>query len=311
VGLAGACCRPMVISLAEARAAGLTRDQLQGRRWRRVGYALYAPSDTPVDAGEVMAALARRLPAEAAFSGLSAAWLHGLDVQPGDPCEVTVPVCSGVSAAAGLRVRRAQLPDDDVVVRRSLRTTCLPRTLTDLAWRLPVEDAVAITDMALHAQLTDFAQIRRWVEQRPVYRGRRRLRTVLDLADDGAESPMESRLRVLLVRAGLPRPLTQVKLYDAAGGFLGRVDLYYPQARLAIEYDGDNHRERLLADNRRQNAMLRAGVRLLRYCAADVLGIPFVVVAQVREALAIAESVVTPDALNAAKFSKTQSLSPV
>jgi len=301
----------MVISLGEARAAGLTRDQLQGRRWRRLGYALYAPSDQPVDPVDVMTALSRRLPGDATFSGASAAWLHGLDVRPDDPCEITLPARCGVSAVAGLRVRRAKLPPADVVVRRGLRATCMPRTLTDLAWRLPLEDAVVITDMALHAQLTDHAQIQRWMEQRPLYRGRRRLRAVLDVADGGAESPMESRLRTLLVRAGLPRPLTQVRLFDAAGSFLGRVDLYYPQARLAIEYDGENHRDRLLADNRRQNAILRSGVRLLRYCAADVLGTPFVVLAQVREALAIAEFVVTAGASNAAKFSKSRPLSRV
>lgn len=42
--------------------------------------------------------------------------------------------------------------------------------------------------------------------------------------------------------------------------------------RLAIEYDGDNHRERLVTDNRRQNRLQRAGYTLLRYTAPDVYG---------------------------------------
>jgi very-short-patch-repair endonuclease len=91
---------------------------------------------------------------------------------------------------------------------------------------------------------------------------------------------------MVLVLAGLPRPLAQVSLRDDGGNFLARVDLYYPRARLAIEYDGGTHRDSLAADNRRQNRLLNAGYRLLRFTAGDVLGNPGGVVAQVREALA-------------------------
>jgi very-short-patch-repair endonuclease len=57
---------------------------------------------------------------------------------------------------------------------------------------------------------------------------------------------------------------------DASGGLLGRADLYYAKARLAVEYDGDNHRDRLVQDDRRQNALLAAGFRIPRYTASDV-----------------------------------------
>jgi very-short-patch-repair endonuclease len=77
----------------------------------------------------------------------------------------------------------------------------------------------------------------------------------------------------------------QANLRDDSARFVARVDLYYPQARLAIEYDGGNHRDRLVEDNRRQNALVNAGYRLLRFTAADIHGRPDVVVAQVRAAL--------------------------
>ena len=96
---------------------------------------------------------------------------------------------------------------------------------------------------------------------------------------------METRLRLLLVLAGLPRPGAQVSLRDDFGLFLARPDLYYPDARLAIEYDGATHRESLAADNRRQNRMVDAGYRLLRFTAADVLSTPDSVVTLVRRAL--------------------------
>jgi hypothetical protein len=96
---------------------------------------------------------------------------------------------------------------------------------------------------------------------------------------------METRLRLLLVLAGLPRPEAQVSLYDDAGGFLGRPDLLYREPRLALEYDGGTHRNSLADDNRRQNRLLAAGFRLLRFTAGDVLGTPDAVVALVRSAL--------------------------
>ena len=96
---------------------------------------------------------------------------------------------------------------------------------------------------------------------------------------------METRLRWVLVRAGLPRPEVQTDLHDAEGRFVGRADLYYPAARLVLEYDGGNHRERLVSDNRRQNLLMNAGFRVLRFTAIDVHQRADVVVAQVRAAL--------------------------
>ncbi|MBO0686900.1 MAG: DUF559 domain-containing protein, partial [Candidatus Dormibacteraeota bacterium] len=110
-------------------------------------------------------------------------------------------------------------------------------------------------------------------------------RRVLVLAEPAAESPMETRLRLVLVLAGLPRPVAQVSLRDDTGEFLARPDLYYPQARLAIEYDGGTHRGSLTADNRRQNRLQRSGVRLLRYTAPDVYGRQDAIVAEVRALL--------------------------
>jgi very-short-patch-repair endonuclease len=96
---------------------------------------------------------------------------------------------------------------------------------------------------------------------------------------------METRLRWLLIQAGLPKPEVQTDLRDSSANFVGRADLYYPAARLVVEYDGGNHRERLVTDDRRQNLLANAGYRLLRFTAADVYQHPDVVVAQVRASL--------------------------
>ena len=93
---------------------------------------------------------------------------------------------------------------------------------------------------------------------------------------------METRLRVVLVLGGLPRPRVQVPIHDRAGRFAGRSDLYYEEHHLGIEYDGGTHRNSLAEDNRRQNILLNAGVRLLRFTARDIFDSPGSVVAQVR-----------------------------
>ena len=107
------------------------------------------------------------------------------------------------------------------------------------------------------------------------------------MAEPATESPMETRMRMTLVLAGLPRPQAQVALHDAQGLFLGRADLYYPAQRLILEYDGATHRTSLVEDDRRQNRLLNAGHHLLRFTFADINGTPDAVIAQVRRALGL------------------------
>jgi hypothetical protein len=108
---------------------------------------------------------------------------------------------------------------------------------------------------------------------------------------------METRLRWLLIQAGLSRPDVQTDLRDGAAKFVGRADLYYPAARLVLEYDGANHRERMVDDNRRQNLLINAGYRLLRFTSADIHNRAGIVVAQVRAALA-SKARLVPDVSN-------------
>jgi Protein of unknown function (DUF559) len=259
-------------SLAEARQHGLTASALKGQAWRRLGFELYCWRGLREDPSRVLAAWARMLPPTAAFAGKTAAWIHGLDFKPTDPVEVAVPVTVSVRSRQGLCVRHSDISARDMRSVRGLRTTTVHRTLGDLFAKLPASEALAALDMALYRRITDEATL--------LGQGSRRFRSLAELAAP-AESPMETRLRWLLHQAGMPRPEVQTDLHDAAGTFLGRADLFYREARLIIEYDGGNHRERLVQDDRRQNLLLSAGFRMLRFTAADLYQRPEVVVAQV------------------------------
>ena len=248
-------------SLDEARSAGLTLDALSGKSWRRIGSKLYRWVGLQDDTWQLLQAWHRRLPS-VTFTGLTAAWLYRLDVDPCHPIEAVVPTRSGISSRPGLSVRHCGLTGADLTIVRGLPATTPRRTFRDLKRRLPWVEFLVLADEALKLRLGRF-----------------------DALAAPAESPMETRLRWLLIQAGLPRPDVQVDLYDSNSRFIGRADLYYPGARLVVEYDGVNHRDRLVEDNRRQNLILNAGFRLLRFTAADVKR-PDVVTAQVRQALA-------------------------
>ncbi|HLZ94982.1 MAG TPA: DUF559 domain-containing protein [Candidatus Dormibacteraeota bacterium] len=227
----------------------------------------------------------RRLPASAVFSGATAAWLHGLDVSPCDPIDVTVPNDGHQAARTGMALRRSALADDEVVELRGLRATSILRTLRDVAIRRELTEAVVMTDMALHAGVIAPDSLRRYVSESSGLYGVAKLRRVVNHMEPCSESAMETRLRMLLVLAGLPRPEAQVAIYDSSGKFAGRPDLFYRAQRLGLEYDGGVHRRSLAEDNRRQNRLLRAGVRLLRFTAGDIYGAPEAVVSLVRGSL--------------------------
>lgn len=261
-------------TVIEAERAGLSRKQLQGASWRRLAVGLYAWVGLAESPALALAAARSRLPDAAAFSGRTAAWLHGMDLPPCDPIEVTVPPACRVSGRSRVSVRRAELPDGDVVTRRGLRATSALRTVADLAGQSTLTEGVVVADMALHARIVRLAELRAYVAAHGRRKGVARLRHVVDLAEPAAESPMESRLRMQLVLAGLPRPQAQVPLHDERGRFIARVDLYYPDQRLAIEYDGGGHRDTLVEDDRRQNLLVGAGYRLLRFTAGELRRAP-------------------------------------
>jgi hypothetical protein len=220
------------------------------------------------------------LPPTATFVGRTAAWIHGIDLNPADPIQISEV---GLESRAGLDVWHIDACDETEEID-GRRVTSLKRTLLDLCATLPPVEALVALDMACHANLIDQDALRLYADEAKGRRGAARLRRLAGLAAP-AESPMETRLRWLLVEAGLPQPEVQTDLYDDSGELLGRADLYYPQANLVIEFDGGNHRDRMVSDNRRQNLLQTAGYQMLRFTAPDVYGRPDNLVALITAAL--------------------------
>ena len=274
--------RPFTIG--DARRLGVSSTALRGKPWKRIGRELYCWVAWEIDPWKVFEAWANLLPRTAVFAGDSAAWMHGLDSAPLDPVEVVVPPDCGVRSRLGLAVRTRALELSDVVPIRSLRATSLHRTPLDACSHKEDGEALVTLDMAVRTGRTDAVAMSRYARCTNAA-GANRMRRLSGFVEP-AESPMETRLRWLYITHRLPRPQVQVELRNQRGLLIARADLYYPSHRLVIEFDGGYHKERLVEDNRRQNLLIDAGYKVLRFTTSDLRDRPDVVVALTRAALA-------------------------
>jgi very-short-patch-repair endonuclease len=186
-----------------------------------------------------------------------------------------------------MTIVRSPLPTEDLASWAGIRLTTPARTAFDLARRGPVVEGVAAVDALLAARQVSRRSFGSIVDARERWPGLRRARRVLDLGDAGAASPMESRLRLVLVLGGLPRSVTQFTVRTSDGVFVARLDLAYPAKRLGVEYEGDQHRGQgaFQQDLRRQNALGACGWTVLRFGPLDIYRDPGGIVAKVRAAL--------------------------
>ena len=247
---------------------------------------MYAWAGLPDDPSFVIGAALLSVPAGAVVIGRTAGWLHGLDVDP-LPVALSAPPGGPATVRRDLEPRQARIAESDVEFVNAMPVTTMPATLCEIARTSGHHEATAWVDEALHKGLVDLEALRAWAAGHAGTYGIEAFRRTLRVADGGAESPMETRLRLVLLEGALPAPETQARLTDTAGEFVARVDLYYPEARLAIEYDGSTHRDSIAEDNRRHNRLLGAAYRALRFTAADVIVTPGRTVSQVAQALGL------------------------
>ncbi|WP_157431530.1 hypothetical protein [Actinomadura hibisca] len=172
----------------------------------------------------------------------TAAWLWGLDVLPPGARwterEVDLILPSG-EGPPGDDPRWVELPEEHVTEESGVRLTSLSRTALDCARWLSEPEALAALDQFLRRGVRR-DELRSMARPLTGYRGNKRLRTLLALGDEGAESPGESRTRLIVLKAGFPRPQTQIPVRGPCGASL-YVDMGYPQYRVGLEYDGESH----------------------------------------------------------------------
>jgi hypothetical protein len=251
----------------------ISKESLRSTAWRRLFRNVYADA-TVVDSHRIrcLAADAFLTPSGAAIAGRSAATIYGAGLsQVTDPIEVIVPASLRFGPVRGLLIHSAaDLREDEIRWIARAAVTDPVRTCWDLAQWLDVVEAVVLVDRMLGQRVVAAKSLARYADLRLTERGAVRFATVRRLADPRSESPQESRLRVRLVLAGLPRPVAQFEVFSG-GAFLARVDLAWPEMKIAIEYDGRWHVgsvAQLERDRRRLNRLVAAGWIVLHVTAA-------------------------------------------
>jgi len=273
----------------DAVAAGiLTKGTLRGVRFRRLLPDVYAPRTLTPDLALRARAAHIWLAGSGVLAGHAAGEVYRAGCAPRDcPVEVIIPG-DRRRPPAGIVVRRDEIADDEHRTYDGVRLTTPVRTAYDLARRAPslVEAVVGIDALAgrFGFAISDVLGLAR---RHPGARGRRQLIEAVACAEPLAGSAMETRLRMVLVAAGLPRPTVQHTIVDERGRMLATVDLAYPGQRVAIEYEGAEHFEplRAIRDARRYTRIVALGWRVYRYVSADVYGSPDRIVGEISAAL--------------------------
>jgi hypothetical protein len=231
---------PQIVVATEVIASGqLTRRDLN-RRYTKLYRNVYVRNGAALTAVDWAYAAWLWSGRTATLVGHSAAALLGSRWIPADaPVELAH---SRRAAPSGITVRSDGLRAYDVRTIGGITCTTAARTAYDFGRRLPLETAVIRMDALLNATAATPRSVEDIARCRPGARGIRRLRRALDLVDAGAESPQETRLRLLLVQSGLPRPVTQIPVTDERGRVERRIDMGWPEEwKVGVEYDGEQH----------------------------------------------------------------------
>ena len=277
---------PGVFVGSHAVAAGaLTEKQLRTRGYRRLVQGVYADPGLEFDHRLRCRGVALLLPPGFAVGGHSAAGWYGAPFAgTPDPVTVVGPADREWKGPRGVRVHRSNQPVDIVADADDVPVTSPMRTAWDTVALEPLGTAVAALDAMVRAGTVDVTALATMAADGTGRWGVSRVRRAVPLVDPRAESPPESRVRVALALAGLqPVPQHEVRW---AGKFVARVDLAFPEARLAVEYEGAHHFEdgQIMRDDDRYERLRAAGWTVIRLSAVDLRDLAGVVV-RVRAAL--------------------------
>lgn len=280
--------RSVPFTTAQAAALGVSRSALRSSPWRNTFRDAWVHEDVPDSRALRFAAVRLILPTGAFVCGLTAAWLYGIEVQDRRQDQIWMGCRTGrhLRARPGCLFREITVDDSDLQLVDGVWVTTPLRTAFDCGRWLSLVEAVVVADALTHDELTSPEELAVYTEAPRPLRGVRQLDQVLDLVEPKSESPMETRVRLLIVLAGLPRPEPQLIVCDRIGRFVARADLGYEDMRFLVEYDGAFHWEQRRADDRRRDAMRELGWDVLVVSSEDYYKTPGLILEKVRAALA-------------------------
>jgi hypothetical protein len=268
---------------SEAVASGTLRRHQLRSRFRAVLPDVYVRRDEQLTLRERAVAAWLWSHRQGVLAGqTAAAWHSSKWVDEQQPVEL---IWSNARPPRGVRTYDMKLRPEEFSVFVSVPVTTPPRTAFDIGRIEPIGVAIAQMDALMRATGVKVHEVHGIADRHPGARGLRRLEAALDLVDAGSQSPKETWLRLVLIRAGLPRPTTQISVMTADGTPMYYLDMGWEHLMVAVEYDGEHHRLdrwQYRRDIRRREALDRLGWIVIRVIAADR---PADIIGRVRDAL--------------------------
>ena len=173
------------------------------------------------------------------IAGLSAAATLGAKwIEPGLPAEL---VHTNRRQPPLLTVHTDCVAEGEIQRVEGMRVTTAARTAFDIGRRLDLVAGVQRVDALMNATDVKVTDIESVAALHPGVRGLKQLRRTLVLVDGGAESPYESLTRLLFVRAGFPRPETQIPVIDEYGVLVAVIDLGWREYLVGVDFEGAHH----------------------------------------------------------------------
>lgn len=237
---------PLNTQLPFTRAAGLragipARD-FRGTRFRQLLRAVYVDRDVAVTPRiRVLAALAI-FPSGAFASHVSAARVYDAPVPVFSDEHVSVVDPDHRRVRDGVRCHVRPNPQTRVVA--GVRVSAPVQMFVELSSLLTLVDLVVVGDHLVRKERTTCVELVAGCADVPGVRGLLARRAAA-LVRAGVDSPMETRLRLLIVLAGIPEPDVNLTIRDVMGDPIRRYDLAWPAVRVIVEYDGRHHVERV------------------------------------------------------------------
>ncbi|OCB14357.1 hypothetical protein A5717_09330 [Mycolicibacterium porcinum] len=274
---------------SEALAAGAVTRRGLASRYESVYRDVYLAEGAEMTAEKRAVAAWLWSGRQATLTGLSASAVYGTRwIDPAAPAEL---YRRNGKPTSGILVHRDQLHDDETRRFAGLPVTTPARTAFDLGRRPGRDEAVIQVDALSQVVRLCAADIAPLIEDHPGVRGLVQLRTVLDLMDGGAESPQETRTRLVLIDAGLPKPQTQIVVRGNFGPRRSaRIDMGYAEFKVGVEYEGAQHWTDPLVranDIDRYAELAAQGWIVIRVSADMLRNRPHVIVARTCEALRV------------------------
>lgn len=231
-----------VVTRTQALTGGLTRHALShrlrnGGPWRPILPGVYLTvTGTPTQVQREMAAMLYG-GRHTVISGIAALRHQRLPAPESDTIDILIPAAAKRQSVSGVTVHRTTHMPEQVMGPPLINYALPPRAAADAArWLTDLREVRALVAGAVQNKRCTIDELAGELRTGGL-RDSALLRIVLAEVSAGVRSEPEAELRVLIVKAGLPMPMFNPRLYLLDGTFVAKPDAWWPEAGVAIEVD--------------------------------------------------------------------------